>query len=143
MPNIIQDFTNSIGIAITLDSLANGSSAVSSAINNSTTRYLSGNIQVKIRTGIGTSATGTVTIYILRSVDGGVTYDDTNANAEIMGVFNANVDATDYRFSVDTNVVGSLPDYWKLAVTNNSGAAFDATPANFSVTMLAKSLLIV
>lgn len=143
MPNIIQDFTNSIGIAITLDSLANGSSAVSSAINNSVTKYLSANIQFKIRTGVGTSATGTVTVYILRSVDGGTTYDDINANAEIMGVFNANADATDYRFSVDTNVVGSLPDYWKLAVVNNSGAAFNAVPANFSVTMLAKSLLIV
>jgi hypothetical protein len=66
-----------------------------------------------------------------------------NTNAEILGVFNANADVTDYRFSIDTNTVGSLPDYWKLAVTNNSGAAFNAIAANFSVTMLAKSLLIV
>jgi hypothetical protein len=143
MPTIVQDFTNSIVITITLDSLANGSSVASSAINNSVTKYLSGNVQLKIRTGAGTSATGTVLAYILRSVDGGVTYDDMNTNSEILGVFNANVDATDYRFSLDTNTVGSLPDYWKLAVTNNSGAAFNAVAANFSVTMLAKSLLIV
>lgn len=143
MPNIIQDFTNSIVLTITLDSLPDGSSAVSSSINNSVTKYLSANIQLKIKTGAGTSGTGTTTVYILRSVDGGATFDDINSNAEIMGVFNANVDTTTYKFSVDSNVVGSLPDYWKLAVTNNSGAAFDATAGNFSVTMLAKSLLIV
>lgn len=143
MPNIIQDFTNSIALTITLDSLPDGSSAVSSSINNSVTKYLSANVQLKIKTGAGTSGTGTTTVYILRSVDGGATFDDINSNAEIMGVFNANVDATTYKFSVDSNVVGSLPDYWKLAVTNNSGAAFDAIAGNFSVTMLAKSLLIV
>lgn len=143
MPNIIQEFTNSINIPIVLASLADGSSVASSAVDNSTNRYLSANIQIKIQTDPGATSTGTVTIFILRSVDGGVTYDDLNSNSEMLGVFNANAPNTDYVFSVDTNIVGSLPEYWKLAVTNNSGDAFDATPANFSVTMLAKSLLII
>lgn len=147
MPNIKQDFTNSIPITITLDSLASPGTAISSAINNSVDKYLSANIRFKIQTDAAI-ATGTVTIYILRSVDGGVTYDDPDVggiitNAEILGVFNANVATTDFTFSVDTNVVGSLPDFWKVALVNNSGDALDSTAANFSVVMLGKTLLIV
>ena len=142
MPKIFQDFTNSVSITITLASLANGSSVASSAIDNSTDKYLSANIQIKIQTDAGAVSTGTVTVYILRSVDGGTTYDDLNNNAEILGVFNANVANTDYVFSVDTNIVGSLPDFWKIAVKNDSGDAFDSTGGNFYCKMLGKLLLI-
>jgi hypothetical protein len=142
MPKIFQDFTNSINVPISLANLANGASVASSAIDNSTDKYLSANLQIKIRTAAGAISTGTATIYILRSVDGGITYDDLNTNAEILGVFNANVASTDFVFSIDTNIVGSLPDFWKVAVKNDSGDAFDSTAANFSVTMLGKLLLI-
>lgn len=142
MPQIFQDFDNNIAVTIALASLANGASVASSAIDNSTTKYLSANIQIKIQTDPGAVATGTVTVYILRSVDGGVTYDDLNSNAEILGVFNANAANTDYVFSVDTNIVGSLPDFWKVAVKNDSGDAFDSTGGNFYCKMLGKLLLI-
>lgn len=142
MSIIIQRFTDSIPVTIVLDSLGDGSSVASSAIDNSVNAYISANIQFKIKTGTGTSAVGTVTVYILRSADGGTTYDDLNSNSEILGVFNANVDATTYVFSVDTNIVGSLPDFWKAALANNSGATLDSTGGSFNVEMVGKSLTI-
>ena len=142
MPQIFQDFTNSIPItfvATPLAALGNGSSAASDAINNSVTKYLSANVEFSITLG-ASIAGGTLTIFILRSVDGGATYDDLNFNSEILGVFNADntVAATTIKFSVDTNIVGSIPDFWKVAVRNDSGAALTAG----SATMLAKLLLI-
>jgi len=51
--------TNSNTITITLSSLSNGSSATSSAVDNSSNKFLSANITLKVKTGAsGTSATG-------------------------------------------------------------------------------------
>lgn len=142
MSTVYQQFTNDIAITITLASLANGSGATSSTINNSANKFISANVQLKIETGTGTSATGTLTVYLLRSADGGTTFDQLNANAEVMGVFNANADSTSYIFSIDTSIVGSLPDYWQLGIINNSGASFNAVVGNFSAVMVGKTLLI-
>lgn len=127
MPKIYQDFTNSINVPIVLAGLANGTSVASSTIDNSVTLYISANVQLEIDLG-ASIAGGTLIVYILRSVDGGATFDDLNSNSEVLGVFNADntMATTTIKFSVDTNIVGTLPDYWRVAVTNNSGAALVA-----------------
>lgn len=144
MATVELNFTNNNTITITLDSLANGSRATSNTIDNSSDRFLSADIQFKITTAAaGVSATGTVTVYIIRSVDGGSTFDDSSDNSEVLGVFNANANATTYYFSVDSNVSGSLASHWKVALKNDSGAAFNATPANFYAKFAGKKFNIV
>ena len=143
MATVELNYTNNNTITITLASLTNGSRATSSTIDNSSTKFLSADVQVKIRTGAGTSATGTVTIYFIRSVDGGTTFDDSTDNAEVLGVFNANTDTTDFIFSVDTTVAGTLPSHWKIAVKNDSGATFNVTSSNFYAKFAGKKFNVV
>jgi len=141
MGYIQQDFTNDQTITITLASLANGATATSDTIDNSTTKYLHCDLQTKMRTGSDeTPPSGTVVLYILRSIDGGVTFDDLNSNTDILGVFNVAGNDADFLFSVDTSTIGILPQYWRLAVLNNTGVAFNGTGSNFSVKFVGKKL---
>jgi len=121
-----------------LASLADGSIAASDAIDNSTDRFIYADIQVKITTGTGTDGDGLIKIKILRSVDGGTTYDDASANSEILSAFSANADSTAFIASAGTSRVGLLPSHWKIAILNDSGAALDSTAASHSVVFIGK-----
>lgn len=124
--------TNSQAVTITLASLANGSNAVSNAIDNSTAKYLSALVRVKVRTNAaGTSATGSCSVFLVRSTDGGTDYDD--ATATLLGVIPAVANATTYARTFSTEQVGPLGSHWKVAVVNNSGAALDSTAGNHEV----------
>lgn len=138
---IQQEFTNNQTITITLASLADGATATSSTIDNSTTKYLHCDLQMKMRSGDpDVSGTGTVTLYILRSIDGGTTFDDIGTNTDILGIFNVVDNNTDYIFSIDTSTIGILPEYWRLVVLNSTGDAFDSTGSNFYVKFVGKKL---
>lgn len=136
MATIQQLFNNNNAITITLASLADATFATSTAIDNSVNKFISAIIQLKIKTGAaGVGATGRIEVYLIRSSDGGTTYDDSSAlNSEPLGSFVANANATTYLFSIDTSKVGTLPSHWKLAVKNATGAALDATEANHAKT---------
>lgn len=140
MPNIINFAANNQLVTITLDSLANNSVAVSSAIDNSVNRFSSGDFKVTIKTGTGTASNGSVCIMFLKSSDGGITFDDADeSNAMILLTFNANVDATTYSVSADTRRNGGqLAEHFKIAVLNETGTAFDNNPANFSIVFTGK-----
>jgi hypothetical protein len=139
-----QIFTENQSITITLASLADDATAVSSTIDNTTTKYVSADIQVKIRTGATPASPLTVTVKLLRSVDGGTNFDDSGDNAEILGIFTVTDTAsTDYIFSIDTSNKGILPARWKLAVTNTTGDAFDSTGGNFYAKFTGKKFEIV
>jgi len=131
-------YTNNQSVTITLASLANGSTATSNAIDNSTTKFLAADFQIKFRTTTSTLATGAVLLYLIRSVDGGTTYDDAPTNSELIGTYAANTDSTTFIVSTDTTLSGQLPDFFKIAIKNMSGATFDASGANFSVKFLGK-----
>ena len=133
-----QVYTPNQTVTITLASLANGATAVSSAIDNSTNGYLSAEFQIKVRTGT-VAGTPTVSVYLLRSVDGGTDYDDsTNVNnPELMRQINTPTASTTYISSVR---VESLPQYFKVMVVNNSGGALDSTGSNHSIKYCAKTL---
>lgn len=121
--------TNSQTITITLASLANGSSATSNAIDNSTNKFLSANVQVKIKTNAaGTSATGSCSVFLIRSADGGTTYDD--ATGIYLGSLPTVANSTTYTRTFSTEPLGALGSSWKVAVLNNSGAALDSTGGN-------------
>lgn len=123
------NYTNTQGVTITLASLANNTAATSSAIDNTTNKFLSALVQVKVKTGAsGTSLTGSVSVYLVRSTDGGTTYDDTNATC--LGVIPAIANATTYIRIFSTEPYGPLGSHWKLAVTNYSGATLDSTGGN-------------
>jgi hypothetical protein len=139
-----QGFTENQTITITLASLANNATAVSSTIDNTTTKYVSADIQVKIRTGTSPVSPLNVTLKLLRCVDGGTNFDDSGDNAEILGIFTVtSVTGTDYIFSVDTSNKGILPARWKIAITNNTGVTFDSTSGNFYAKFTGKKFEIV
>ena len=133
MATIQQNFTDSNTITIALASLGYGSLIASSAIDNSTNKYVSATIQGKITT-TSTIPVGTVTLFLLRSVDGGTTYDDIGVLSPdwIMNMQPLlNIDTPDasttYVFSFNTLSTGTLPSFWKIVVWNNSGGALSAT----------------
>lgn len=132
MATATQNVTNSQAVTITLASLANGGSAVSNAIDNSTAKHLSALVRVKVRTNAaGTAATGSCSVYLVRSTDGGTDYDD--ATATFLGSLPTAANATSYARTFATEMVGPLGSHWKVAVVNNSGAALDATASNHEV----------
>jgi len=127
-------FSNSNTITITLASLADGAVATSSTIDNSTNKFITADIQIKTRTSTGTSSIGGLTLFFLRSADGGTTFDSVGSgNLEILAAYTLDSDSTDYRFSAETSRLGLLPDFWRIAVQNDSGAALDSTASNHSV----------
>jgi len=137
-------FDNSNTITITLASLADGSIATSSTIDNSSDKFIAASIQLKLRTGTGTDLVGGVVLYLVRSVDGGTTFDSpATEGSEVLASYNVNEDSTDYRFSAETTRVGLLPSHWKIAVKNDSGGPFDSTASNFSAEYSGKKFEIV
>lgn len=124
--------TNTQAVTITLASLANGSSATSNAIDNSTNKFLSALVRVKVKTNAaGTSTTGSVSVFLVRSTDGGTDYDD--ATGICLGVLPATANATTYTRTFSTEFLGPLGSHWKVAVLNNSGAALDSTAGSHEV----------
>lgn len=129
MATVTLNATNSSAVTITLASLANGSSVVSNAIDNSTNKYVSAVIRVKVKTNAaGTSATGLVNVYLVRSTDGGTDYSD--ATDQLIGTIPATANATTYARAFPVENLGT---HFKIAVVNNSGAALDSTGGNHEV----------
>lgn len=140
MPVAKQVYTPNQTVTITLASLADGGTAVSNVIDNSTDGYLSAEFQIKITTDT-VAGVPTVSVYILRSVDGGTDYDDsTNVNnPELMRQISTPSSATAYTSSVR---VESLPQYFKIMVVNNTGDALDSTGSNHYIKYCAKTIQI-
>lgn len=116
--------TNSGTITAALTSVTNGSSVTSSAIDNSTNKFLSALVRVQVKTNAsGTSATGSVSVFLVRSTDGGSTYDD----GLFLGSLPTVANATTYTRIFSTEQLGPLGSSWKIIVTNNSAATLDAS----------------
>lgn len=131
MATVTQNVTNSQSITITLASLASASTNTSSAVDNSSNKFLEALVQVKILTGAsGASVTGYTNIWLIRSADGGTTYDD--AGRVLIGTLPTAANATTYIGSFSTAMAGALGSHWKIAVENRSGTTFNATGGNHS-----------
>ncbi len=131
MATVTLNVTNTQAVTITLASLGNGSTATSNAIDNSTNKFLSALVRVKVKTNAaGTSATGSCSVFLVRSTDGGTDYDDA---AMFLGALPTVANATTYTRTFSTEQLGALGSHWKVAVINNSGAALDATGGSHEV----------
>jgi hypothetical protein len=140
--SVIQ-YTVGADVAINMSGLADGSKAVSDAIDNSTTRYQQADIGFKFKTNQHRidKTNGTVIIGILRSVDGGTTYDTHLRPGNILAVVN-DLDAdTEYVLSVSTNGMGFLPSHFKISVRNSTGAPFFHKDEKFGVWYTGKKVL--
>lgn len=137
MAIIKQSYNTSGTTTITIASLANGSGRCSTAIDNTTNVFITADVGLKIKTNAsGTSATGFVSVYLVRSYDG-TSYDDgfagtdlafTPINATFLGTISATANATTYYKTFDLAELGiTLPKKWAIAIVNSTGASLDAT----------------
>jgi hypothetical protein len=132
MATVTLNITNSQPVTITIASLANTSTNTSNAIDNSTNKFLSALVQVKLRTGSsGTASTGYCGVFLVRSADGGTTYDD--SNKVLIGTVPMTANNTTYIATFSTEPFGPLGSHWKVAVYNGTGGALSSTAGDHSV----------
>lgn len=141
----LQEIQYTVGqdVSINMHGLADGAKAISDAIDNSVTRYAQADIGFKFKTNqhkIDTT-NGVVVIGLLRSVDGGVTYDTYLRPGNILAVVNDLEADTEYVLSVSTNQLGYLPSHFKISVRNGTGAPFFHKEEKFGVWFTGKRIL--
>lgn len=101
---------------------------------------------IQIRSGTGTSPTGSAGLYLVLSEDG-VNWTDgilpnsaldqsaklINASSYQIFSISVNVDATLFYFREFSVVskIGYMPTFWAILIYNQSGANFDVTATNF------------
>jgi hypothetical protein len=127
MSVIQQLFSDPIEVVIPLDFQANESFTVSDVIDNTTTRYITADVQLSVQPDdISPSSDGFIKVYLMRSLDN-VTWDDSTEDCTLLAVWTANQGGVQFIHSIDTDVVGNLPPYWRILVENRTGTAFDGT----------------
>ena len=122
------DALDIITVSVTLTSLADGSGADSSAIDNSSNKYIDADLEIK--TNGTASSTDYVEVYILRSIDNSDFTD--SANAELIGIVAMNGTTA----VKNTIRIRNLPKYYKVRFVNNSGAALSSTGGDHAVSLL-------
>jgi len=108
-----------------LGTLANGSSATSAAIDNTSDLFLDALAEIVIDTASGATAAGYIEIYVKGSIDN-TDYDDDN-NDKWVGTINLVTAGALTRkriVSVAASFGGAMPAYWQVRIKNSSGAAF-------------------
>jgi hypothetical protein len=131
-----------------LTSLASGQAKGLGSLGASQVQYYDDNVApIQIKSGAsGVSGTGTVTLYVVVSEDGsnwtnGINPASTSDQSALLGnlvpvvpSLSVNANATTYRFPEFSiyALLGFMPSFWSVVIYNQSGAAFDATAANFT-----------
>lgn len=119
--------SNSQSVTISgLNSLASTSTAASSAIDNSTNLFLSAIIQVSLIPNATTNATGYVNVWLIRSTDGGTTYDSTGVLLGTIPMPSV-ANTTTIVQSLSTELAGPLGTSWKVAIENRTGQALKSS----------------
>ena len=147
------NYASAASVTITLTSLADGGYRESTAVDNTTNKYLDALVGGKVQIG-APSADGTIEFYAygtydgteytagLTGSDGTITWGTTGStgldganNLPLLGVIS--VDATDDNddarwgpFSVAAAFGGVLPSKWGIVVRNRTGASLHATGTN-------------
>lgn len=115
-------------LTITLTSLADGSGADSSAIDNSTDKFISADLSITTK---GTaSSSDLLEVYLLASNDNSVFTD--SANAKLVGVVQMNGTTA----VTDVLRINDLPKYYKIRMVNQSGAALSGTGGDHVIKIL-------
>lgn len=149
MANIKQEYATSQTPAITLASLGAAAGRGSTAIDNSTNKYLAADIRVKVKTTSVVANPKIIRVYLIRSEDG-ATFDDgfggidavyTPKNAILLGAITADVDNTTFQKTFDTQELGiTLPKKWAIGIYNDTGVALSATAGDHEVKVTEKYL---
>jgi len=131
MGTIKQVYAAEATIATTgLSDLADGSTALSDAIDNTTNLYLGAEIECKL-TGTATTGVDNVDVYLVRSSDGTDfgTYatEEGKANVQFIGSVALNTNTA----VVKLFRIEQLPPHWRLLFDNQSGAALTAETVVF------------
>jgi hypothetical protein len=149
MATIKQTYASASDLTITLASLANGSGRASTAVDNTSDLYISADVRVKV-TPASATATGYVSVYLIRSEDG-TDFDDawtgtdgayTPINALLLGTISTPSTAA-YHKTFDTAELGlTLPAKWAIGIVNSSGSALTATAGHHEVSIRPKYLTV-
>src|SRR5581483_5660177 len=135
-------FNNNHAVTISMQGLADGSKAISDVIDNSVNRFIQADIQVKFKTNQHKiNPSGTVSIGILRSVDGGVTFDSHLRPGNIIATIDQLDADTTYVVSASTHNIGLLPSHFKVSVRNDTGQPLFHKDEKFSVVYAGKNIL--
>ncbi len=146
MADVKQEFGTSTAITITANSLANGSARESTAIDNTTNKYLDALVRVSV--SVGTVANPKeVRVYVAGSEDGTIWEDPvTGADAAITledppvtrigRIIPTPTSSKVYEavFSVAQCFGGSMPRKWSIIIENQSGAALAGSNNSASYT---------
>lgn len=128
MADIIFKYGTATSLTVTgLSTLANGSSATSDTVSNTTNLFLDVLIEVLVTTAAGATATGVVEIYAKGSIDG-TDFDD-DSNDKWIGTISLPSAGAGSRKRVVTLASafgGSVPASWQIRIKNSSGAALTA-----------------
>lgn len=152
MASIKQAYNTSGTMTLSIASLTDGSGRGGTAVDNTSGLYINADIEVKVKTGgSGTSSTGYINVYLIRSADG-TTYDDgfggtdasyTPVNAILLGTIAVSANATTYYGLFDTAQLGiTLPKKWSIGILNKSGGTLDTTAGNHEVKYTEKYLTV-
>lgn len=110
-------------VSITLDGLAAGAEATSTAIDNTINKYDSLNVLLKIKPGV-VRVGGFISVNILGSNDN-VNFADYGTSRVILGLNGINlISSTSKQYSF---FLKELPTYFKISVHNRSGDTLSAT----------------
>lgn len=153
MATVSMNYAAAASVTITLTSLADAGWRESTAVDNSSNKYMDAHVGGKIQIG-AVAADGTIEIYAYGSYDGteytaGVTGSDgtitwgTTGSTGVDSYYNLpllgtiTVDTTDDNddvrwgpFAVAPAFGGVLPTKWGILVRNRTGTAFHATGTN-------------
>ena len=150
MTDIKVAYSAETAVTITLASNATGVVRASTEIDNTTNKYRNAKLQVKFKTGTGTTATSTLQFWISGSNDG-VKYTDgaTGAdgvvtltvppNATWVGRCNCPTASTSYNsdtFDLQKAWGGPLPPYFVIFVQNLSNSTLSSTAGDHAVTLV-------
>jgi len=115
-----------------LGTLANGSSATSVAIDNTSSLYVDVLLEVVVTTASGATATGIAEVYAKASIDNSDFDDDTN-DRWIGSVALAAAGAGTYKriLPVAEAFGGTMPPYLQVRIKNSTGAALAAGTVSY------------
>ena len=115
-----------------LGTLANGSSATSATVDNTTSLFIDVKVELVFATAAGAVSTGTVEIWAKESIDNTDFDDDSNDKLVAVCVLAAAGVQTRKRLvSLASVFGGTVPPYWQLRVRNATGAALTSASATY------------
>lgn len=138
----MSDFKLSYGTSTALTvtgigTLANGTSATSATVDNTTTLFLDAKIELTFATASGAVATGTVEVWAKESIDNTDFDDDPNDKLVAVCVLAAAGVQTRKRIiSLAPVMGGTLPPYWQIRVRNATGAALTTASVTYRGALL-------